>query len=50
MKIAHGIQDGDIPRVVLENFLILGNGVAKLALLNVSLGGSHDLGFVESEA
>jgi hypothetical protein len=49
VQIAHRVQHRQVAGVVLEDLLIVGDGLVQPALLQVALGGRQNLRLVESE-
>ena len=49
IEVTHGVGDGEVLRVILENFFVLRNGILRLALLDILLRSGENLLFVETE-
>ena len=50
INIAHGIEDGEIARLDLQNLVVFGDGVRQLVLLQISFGFCPRLFFVVTES
>ena len=49
VKVTDGIQNGEVFRIMLQDFFVLGDGILQLTLLNELLRSAENFLFIETE-